>query len=218
MNLRLYPVLLLALALVIPAQTRAATVPAITQFDAAFAKVNDYTVKVRAHEVKGSQTQDRVYRYWWKRPNLAKTAILSGPGSGGGGVWNGGDQVSGHQGGMLSFMHLKVGLHDGRATSLRGYTLPEGLLQNEVDKYREIAGDLSERGGPEIDGQATQEVSLKLADPAKNDGVTRMVIYLSKSTHFPVRQIRYVGDSSVADESFTDLRTNTGLSNSDFPF
>jgi len=112
----------------------AATVPAITAFEQTFAKVNDYTVLVHAHEILGNQSQDRVYRYMYKRPHLVKTQILSGPGAGGGAVWTGGDTVSGHQGGILSFIHLKVGLHDGRATSLRGYTIPDGSQQVHDDE------------------------------------------------------------------------------------
>jgi outer membrane lipoprotein-sorting protein len=211
------PVSALALTL-IPLSAPAATTPAISAFDEAFAKVNDYTVTVRAHEVKGDRVQDRIYHYWFKRPNLAKTLIVSGEGSGGGGVWNGGDQISGHQGGMLSFIHLKVGLHDSRATSLRGYTIPEGLLQNEVDRYKDTKGDLSQRPGPEIDGVATDEIDLKVADPSTGDGVTSAKLFLNKETHWPVRQVRYVGDKIVADESFSDLKTNVGLSDGEFPF
>lgn len=210
-------VLALAAAL-LPMAATAAGAPAIAAFDDTFAKVNDYTVMVQAHETKGNQRQDRTYQYWFKKPNLAKTLIVAGDGNGSGGVWNGGEQVSGHQGGMLSWIHLKVGLHDSRATSLRGYTIPEGLLQNEVDKYKTIPGDLSQRTGPMIDGVATDEIDLKLADPAKYDGVTRMTIYLNKQTHWPVRQIRWAGDQIVADETFKDLKTNVGLTNGDFPF
>lgn len=211
------PVLALAATLV-PLSAPAASTPAIAAFDEAFAKVNDYTVTVRSHEVKGDRTQDRTYHYWFKRPNLAKTLIVSGDGNGSGGVWNGGDKVSGHQGGMLSFIHLKVDLHDGRATSLRGYTIPQGLLQNEVDKYKDIKGELSQRGGPTIDGVATDEIDLKIADPPANDNITRAAIYLSKQTHFPVRQVRWEGDKIVADTMFSELKTNVGLTDSDFPF
>lgn len=209
------PALALTLALV-PLAAPAASTPAITAFEDAFAKVNDYTVTVRAHEIKGDHVQDRTYNYWFKRPNLAKTLIVAGDGKGSGGVWSGGDTVSGHQGGMLAFIHLTVSLHDPRATSLRGYTIPEGLIQNEVAKYKEIKGDLSERGGPQIDGVATDEIDLKVADPAANDGVTRMQIFLNKQTHFPVRQIRWEGDKNVADETFADLKTNVGLTSSNF--
>jgi len=205
---------LAAFAVVAPAS--AATVPAITAFQETFAKVNDYTVTVNAHEVLGNQTQDRTYRYMFKRPHLGKTQILSGPGAGGGGVWTGGDTVSGHQGGILSFIHFNVGLHDARATTLRGYTIIAGMLQNQVGKYTTMKGTLSERNGPVIGGQDTTLVELKIAPGAGEPGETRAVIYFSKSTHMPVAQIRWSGDQIISREFWTDLRTNVGLKDSDF--
>lgn len=196
----------------------AATPAAIGAFDSAFAKINDYTVTLHAHEVAGSQTQDRVYSYWFKKPHEAKTLIVSGDGNGSGGVWNGGDQVSGHQGGFLSRFHLKVDLHDRRAVSLRGFTIPDGLFANLVAQYTHINGSLSEKSGPTIDGQATNEIDLRPANPSEAGGATRMIMYLSKSTRMPVRQIRYAGDTLLTDESWTDLKTNVGLTDSDFPF
>ncbi len=213
----LYRVSIFALALAaIIAPASAATVPAITAFEQTFAKVNDYTVLVHAHEVLGNQTQDRVYRYMFKRPNMVKTQILSGPGTGGGAVWTGGDTVSGHQGGILSFIHLKVGLHDGKATSLRGYTIPDGILQNQVGKYTTMKGTLSERNGPVIGGQETTLVELKVAEGAGEPGETRALIYFSKATHLPVAQVRWAGDKIVSEEFWTDMQTNTGLKDSDF--
>lgn len=194
----------------------AASVPAITAFEEIFSKVNDYTVTVHAHEVSGNQTQDRVYQYWYKKPHLVKTLIVSGPGAGGGGVWDGGDTVSGHQGGILAFIHLRVGIHDGRATSLRGYTIPDGLLQNQVGKYTTIKGQLSERNGPVIGGQETTMVELKVDPGAGEPGETRALIYFSKATHLPVAQMRYDGDKLVSQEFWTNLRLNVGLKDSDF--
>ena len=198
------------------APASAATVPAIAAFEETFSKVNDYTVTVHAHEVLGDQTQDRVYQYMYKKPHLVKTLIVSGPGSGGGGVWNGGDTVSGHQGGILAFIHLRVGIHDSRATSLRGYTIPDGLLQNQVGKYTTIKGVLSQRDGPDIGGQATTLVELKIAPGAGETGETRAVIYFSKATHLPVAQMRWDGDKLISREFWTDLRLNVGLKDSDF--
>ena len=204
------------LATLAPSQA-AGSAPAIAEFNSAFARVNDYTVMVRAHEISGSDTQDRVYHYWFKKPHQAKILIESGDGRGSGGTWNGGDRVSGHQGGFLSRFHLKVDLHDRRAVSLRGYTIPDGLIPNEVDKYATIKGDLSQRT-ESVNGEATDAVELKVADPAANQGVTRMVIYLSKASHMPLKQQRYEGDKLVAEESFYDLNTNAGLTDNDFPF
>lgn len=210
---------LFALALgIAPAPVRAADVPAITAFDEAFTKINDYTMTVKAHEVKGTATQDRVYHYAFKRPNSAKVDIVSGDGAGSGGVWKGGDVVKGHKKVLFFTGSRVVPLHDPQATSLRGYTIPDGLMQNEVDKYKSIKGDLTQKNGPDIDGGPTDEIDLDVADPSANDGVTKMTIFLSKSTHFPVRQIRYAGERTVAQTDFSEIKTNAGLTDADFPF
>jgi outer membrane lipoprotein-sorting protein len=196
----------------------AGTTPAIAAFEQAFAKVDDYTVTVHAHEMKGNRIQDRTYRYSFKRPNMVKADIIAGDGSGNGGVWRGGNLVNGHIRIAFITVHKTVDVHDGRATSLRGYTIPEGLLQNQIEKYVKTGGRLVQRDGPVLDGVATDEVELTIDDPAANDNITRAVLYLSKSTHFPVRQVRYEGNKMVADETFIDLKTNVGLRDSDFPF
>ncbi len=196
----------------------AAGAPAITAFDDAFAKINDYTMTVKAHEVLGNSTQDRVYHYAFKRPALAKVDIVSGDGAGSGGVWKGGDTVKGHKKVLFATFSRTVPVHDPQATSLRGYTIPDGLMQNEVDKYKTIKGDLTQKNGPDVDGKPTDELDLTVADPSQNQGVTRMVIDLDKTTHFPVRQQRYQGDKVVADEAFSEIKTNVGLTDNDFPF
>jgi outer membrane lipoprotein-sorting protein len=191
---------------------------AIAAFDRSFADVNDYTCILHVHEAKGTQTQDRIYRYFFMKPHYVKTLILEGEGQGSGGVWIGGDQVSGHLGGILSGIHLKIGLHDPRAVSLRGVTIPEGLLPGVIDDYASIPGTLTQADGGKIGGIETDRLQLMVADPASNHDVTEQILYLSKETHWPIRQILYSGSQVVLDEWVEDLRTNVGLTQSDFPF
>lgn len=194
------------------------TAPAIAAFDRTFASINDYTCVLHVHEAKGTATQDRVYQYAFMKPHFVKTLILDGDGKGSGGVWVGTDQVSGHQGGFLSGFHLKVGLHDPRAVSLRGVTIPEGLMQHIVELYGTTPGKLTQTDGGKVAGVATDRLDLKVADPASNGDISEQILYLSKDTHWPVRQIMYSGSQIVLDESVTDLKTNTGLTQADFPF
>jgi outer membrane lipoprotein-sorting protein len=201
------------------ASLRAAnTAPAITAFDQAFAATNDYTCVLHVHEAKGTDTQDRVYQYSFMKPHFAKTLITDGDGKGSGAVWAGGDQVSGHQGGILSGFHRKVSVNDPRAVSLRGATIPDGLLQHIVDNYATIPGKLTQVDGGKIGGVSTDRLELKVADAGANGGVTQEILYLSKDTHWPVRQILYAGSQIVVDETVSDLKTNVGLTQSDFPF
>lgn len=189
---------------------------AIAAFNKVWATTNDYTCVLHSHEVLGDKTQDRVYQYSFMKPAFAKTLILSGDGQGSGGVWSGGDTVSGHQGGILSGLHLTVSVHDPRATSIRGFTIPDGLMNVIVGRYASIDGTLTQVPGGKIAGVATDRLDLKVADPSKNDGISEQVLYLSQDTHFPIRQILYSGNQIVLDQSITDLKTNVGLSQKDF--
>jgi hypothetical protein len=159
-----------------------------------------------------------VYDYSFMKPHFAKTLIESGPGRGGGAVWTGGDQVSGHQGGMLSFVHLKISIHDSRAVSLRGYTIPDGLPQNIVATYSDVKGTLTQSDGGKVAGADTDMVDLKVADPASNGGISEQKIWLAQDSHFPVKQTLYAGDQVVLDQSFTDWNFSPNLTQNDFPF
>ena len=152
------------------------------------------------------------------KPHYVKTLILDGADKGSGGVWVGGDQVSGHQGGILSGFHRKISVNDPRAISLRGATIPDGLLQRVVENYTTIPGKLAQTDGGKIGGVATDRLDLKVTDPSSDGGVTEQILYLSKETHWPVRQIMYDGSQIVVDETVSDLKTNTGLTQADFPF
>ena len=209
-----------ALMAIAPIVSSAAqTAPAISAFNEAFEKTTSFTYKLHSQEKKGDSVQNRVYDYSFMKPHFAKTLISGGDGRGSGGVWAGGDQVSGHQGGFLSGIHLKVGLHDGRAVSLRGYTIPEGLPQSIVATYENVKGDLKQTSNAGmIDGAQTDLLDLKVADPASNGGISEQKLYLSQKTHFPVRQILYEGSNVVLDQSFTDWNLDAHLSDSDFPF
>lgn len=219
MNLtRSLPLLALFVAANCVAVRAASDVTAIAAFDRAFAAVSDYTCVLHVHEAKGTQTQDRVYQYDFMKPHYVKTLILSGDGKGSGGVWTGGDQVSGHQGGLFSGIHLKVSINDPRAVSLRGVTIPDGLLQKIVDDYGTIPGKLTQTDGGKIGGIDTDRLELKPSDPNANHGITDQILYLSKETHWPLRQILYSGSQIILDENVTDLKTNVGLTQKDFPF
>jgi hypothetical protein len=61
-------------------------------------------------------------------------------------------------------------------------------------------------------------LELNVADPASNHDITKQILYLSKETHWPIRQIMYSGSQIVLDESISDIKANVGLTKSDFPF
>lgn len=178
--------------------TLAFAADALGEAQAAYAKIAGYTATIKVHETKGAQTQDRVYRYEVKKPHHVVTEILDGPGKGSGGTWNGGDTVSGHVGGLLKGIHQNVAIDDARATSLRGDTIPSGTI-DEMLAHAKNDGEATETAGT-MDGTPVDVVTTKVNAPEKTRGVTREVLYLSKSTHLPVGRDRYEGERLVKSE------------------
>ena len=191
---------------------------ALAQALDAFSKVNDYTTDIVTHEVQGTSTEDRTYHYSFLRPTDVKTEVTAGPGRGGGAVWTGGEQVSGHQGGFLSGIHLKISMHDRRATSLRGDTIDTGTFGSMLDQFKNWRAPITETDDKMVDGVLASELTLKTADPTSLGGITRVDLYLSNATHLPVRRESYVGDQLVKSEKIINTKVNTGLTPSDFPF
>jgi hypothetical protein len=192
--------------------------PAIAAFDRAFARVNDYTCILHSYEANGAKTQDRVYQYAFMKPHYLKTVVLDGNDRGSGAVWVGGDQVSAHMGGILSGIHVKINVDDPRAISLHGVSIPDGLLPGIIDDYQTIPGTLTETDGGRIGNVETDRLDLKIADPSSDHNFTEQIVYLSTSTHWPIRQIIYSGSTIVLDEWVADLKVNVGLTRRDFPF
>jgi len=205
---------LVLVASAIPAQAG----PMLDDAVVALSHVEDYTDTLTVHETSGTNSDDHTYNYAFKKPNLVKLDVTSGSNKGGGIVWTGGDKVSGHRGGFLSGIHLKLDLHDKQVVSLRGDSIDTGTFAAMLDRMKTIKGELTEAAGPALAGVATDAVSLRVADPTANKGVTREVLYLSKTTHLPLRREQYVGDAVVKTETVSNLKTNVGLQPSDFPF
>ncbi|MBC5811108.1 MAG: hypothetical protein GIW95_09725, partial [Candidatus Eremiobacteraeota bacterium] len=164
----------------------------------------------------GKDVQDRTYRYKWKRPSMAQIDVLAGPGKGGGAVWTGGEQVRGHQGGILSGIKMSIDIHDKRAVSLRGNTIAAASFEYMIKHFLTTTGALAESPGPTIDGIATTTITLAVADPKSDGNVTREVLYLGTAKHLPVRRDAFVGTQLVGSETFKDVQTNTGIKTEDF--
>lgn len=184
--------------------------PAAAFLDA-WAKIPSYTTNIKVHTTKGNDVQDRTYRYAYLKPHFAKIDITGGAGRGGGAVWTGGDTVSGHQGGLLSGIHLKVSIHDGRAVDLRGATIDMASFENIAAAIKAAPSVTSAE--ETLNGTAYDVVTY----PYKDDiDATKRTVFLSRTTHLPVRRVTYAGDKVVATEDFSDVNTSANLKESDF--
>ncbi len=208
---------LLAAAVGAPA---GATAPpsALAQANDAFAKVDDYHMTIAVHETAGDQVQDRTYAVSFKKPSLEKVDIVAGAGKGSGIVWLGGDTVRGHRGGLFSGLKMTLDLHNSQVVTLRGDSVDHATIASMLDQFARTKGTVSQAPGPQIDGAGSDALTLDVADPTSDHDVSRVVLYLSEATHLPVRRESFVGTQLVKSEHVTDMKTNVGLTASDFPW
>jgi outer membrane lipoprotein-sorting protein len=198
----------------VPLRALADVPPPAAAFVTAWAGIDDYTATIATHETSGTDTQDRIYHYAYKKPHFAKIDIVSGPGRGSGAVWTGGDHVKGHQGGFLSGIKLSISITDGRATSLRGDTIDHGSFQSIADQLASGKVEAATTAAT-VDGVPSDLVAIDLT-PATPGGVTKAVIAFARTTHLPVRRTSFAGDAQVKQEDFSDVKVDPGLTESDF--
>jgi outer membrane lipoprotein-sorting protein len=177
----------------------------------AWARVPSYTCDIKVHETKGSEVQDRTYHYAFLKPHFAKIDVTSGPGRGGGAVWKGGDTITGHRGGFVSFVKLTKSIHDPEAVDLRGGTIADGSFENMAESIKSAAS--ATNGEETILGTSYDTVTIPYKD---DDGATKRVIFLSKATHLPARRVTYAGETVVETEDFTNVNTAANLTEAAF--
>lgn len=215
-------VLVLAVAVAVGGPAGAGSAPAtgpgpgeraLARFAQAWADVHTYRCRVIEHEVKGSQVQDRVYRLAFSRPHDVLMQIVQGDGRGGVAVWHGGSRVEGHRGGLLSFVHLNLDIHNPLATTLRGTTIAQADFGALLDHLRHLQREGAALGVGRQDGRTT--LVAKPDDPAADGGVTRETLVLG-ANHLPVEYEQQIDGRTVRRVRYRDVRTNVDVPPSTF--
>jgi hypothetical protein len=186
------------------------------------AALSDYAVTIDAHEVDGSSSDDRVIRFWYRKPDRAKMEVLKGPAAGTRLEWVGGDKAR-VRGGIFSWFPIWLDLHDPKITSLRGNTMLRAELEPTLECFAAHRSFVTESAGPRIDGQPTDLITLSIptglgcpADSTTDRVVTKDVLTVSHDTGVLLRRERYVGDTQVERWLLSDIVTNSGLKDADF--
>ena len=195
------PIVALALAQVVAAATPP---PALVAFGHAWSGVSSYTAKLTMHETAGSATQDRTYDYPFSKPTSATIAVAGGPGRSGSAAWAGGDSVIGSPPGLLHGVKVRLSIHDGRVTTLRGDTIDIASFGWVSEHLQGTPGRLSEAPGAPAPGAAAHEteLDLRVADPAANGGIGEERVLLSNATNLPLRVRRYAGTTLVKEVGY----------------
>jgi len=181
---------------------------AIAAFSAAWAKVDTYSCSITAHEVSGSNVQDRVYDMWFqKSPIMARMNITGGDGKGSAVIWDGSGQVYGHKGGFLiSAIKKHLDLHDPQATSIRGTTVADasfGAILTHLQALKGATVDAS------VDGADT-DVTVTVADPSSDQDVTKEMIVLGPGS-LPIEYDQWQGSAQVKHVLYTNVQLNGQL-------
>jgi len=184
--------------------------------------VRDYSVTIDAHEVDGSEIDDRIIHFWFREPQQAKIEVVKGPAAGTRLVWTGGDKAH-VRGGIFSWLPIYLDLHDSRIVSLRGNTMLRAEFKPGLDCFVAHRDAVTEAPGPKVDGQATVLVTMNIpsglncpADSATDHAVTRDVLTAFRSSATVVKRERYVGDTLVERWTLSDMKFNPGLTDADF--
>jgi hypothetical protein len=182
---------------------------ALAKWATAWAAVHTYSVTMTAHEVQGNDVQDRVYNLYYAAPNHVRMDIVDGADKGSQAVWTGGDTVDGHRGGFLRFIHLHLKLTNPLAVSMRGVTIAQATFGGVLEMIKGLKAssiDATTAGN-------TTSISVVVADPTTDDGITKDVVYLA-SNGLPTGYDQYEGDADVNHMVYTDTKVNVPLPDS----
>jgi len=174
--------------------------------------ITDYQCRLNEWCTSGKKVEDRVINFYFKKPRNIRMDILKGTkafDSGSSGVYTGGNTVVGHKGGILTPVALKVSKHDGLATTIRGLTFDQSDMQETVEilQFHLQNSSVTVRGLKE----EVYEITCIPPDPAKNDGISKDVIWIDMKLTLPVFNERYEGNAVVQRARWSNYIINAGL-------
>jgi len=177
---------------------------ALAAFEHAWKGVTAYSATITIFERKGSQTQNMAFDYRFSKPSNLAIRVVAGANKGATLVWDGGRTVVVKRGsGFLSLFRRTVSLDDPIVATIRGSTVDQ-LSFGAIIAHSRQAGTLSEKRGDVINGVATEAVVLIPAHPSADANLTREVIEISTTTHFPLRILGYAGPTLVRKIDIAD--------------
>jgi hypothetical protein len=185
------------------ASAPAASGDELNSFANAWSALHGYNATIQLYEMKGSNSEHAVFAYSFAKPTTVTMHVNQGPNSGATVKWTGGSTVYASKSGAFGItMGRNVSLSDPLVTSLRGYTVSDLSFAGILSHAQQTAGSLSS-GSTKLDGAMVTAITLNVANPAQDNGMTREVLYLSQSTQLPVRVDGFIGNQVVRMYRFT---------------
>lgn len=179
----------------------------LAEFATAWAQITSYTSTVTVFDRAGTQSQNIVLQYSFRRPSSVTTHVDAGPNAGVTIVWDGGTTVAAHRGsGFAALFKKTFSLHDPQVTTLRGSSIDQLSFGAILSHAQGEAGTLTQTSVSELGGTSVDVITLMpAADPAADAGLTREVVELSTSTHLPVQVLGYDGTTLVRQIYFSNV-------------
>jgi outer membrane lipoprotein-sorting protein len=189
-----FATLFVACTLAASAQTPAP----LSAFGKEWESMNGYKTSIHCYSEKGGKTENSQFNYTFTKPSSISMTIVSGPRAGNTVTWSGGDSVTAGKG----MFAKKFSVTDSAVTSLRGATVVD-LSFGSILKHAESVAGTKTSAATTIDGAAAHAVTVNVADPAADNGLTREVLYISDGTNLPVRVDGYEEAKMVSSCTFT---------------
>jgi hypothetical protein len=185
------------------ASAPAASGGALDGFAKAWSGLHGYNATIQLFEAKGGSSEHAVFAYSFTKPATVTMHVNQGPNSGATVKWTGGSTVYASKSGAFGItMGKNVSLDDPMVSSLRGYSVSDLSFAGILSHAQQTAGSLS-TGSTTLSGTPVTAVTLNVANPAQDNGMTREVLYLSQSTQLPLRVDGFTGNQLVRMYRFT---------------
>ncbi len=211
------------LALAMPAVPASAdTSGALDRLGRAWAALRDYTANIFSHEQIGDRVSDHTLRYEFRKPDRARLDIISGTRAGVTLIWTGSDAIYAYRRG-LSFFKKRGSAVSDELTSIRG----NGILTPNIgdivacfEAHREL---VESRPGPNVSGNATDEIALPYAgiscpddSPLDRRTITLDVLDLDPASGLIVERRRYAGTELVERWIVSSRAVDTNIPDGEF--
>lgn len=179
----------------------------LNRFESAWNNLQSYTCTWTVHEVEGTNVQDRVYHVFFQKPLNTRAEVVDGDGKGSVAVWEGGDRVRGHQGGILSLIKLNLDIHNRLAVGLRGATIAQvnlGWLLQHLQSISTNNFTVTQQGGDSV-------LSAHVTDAPPDTDVVKEV-YVFAPSGLPVEGFQYAdNDVLLKHVVYSDYQLNVML-------
>jgi len=187
--------------------TPSAGPPAWAAFEYAWTYVTAYSTTITVFEQKGTQVQNSVFDYTFRKPSSVTVHYNKGINAGVTLEWSGGTTVVAHRGsGLMALFKKSFPLHDPQVTTIRGSSVDQLSFAAILAHSQGMPGTISQGSGPTILSILTAAVTLIPTSSIADTGLTHEIVDLSAMTSLPMRVLGYEGETLVRQVDFSNIK------------